>query len=393
MMRVCHLDTCPVGVATQNPGLRERFNGKAEHVVTFFEFIAQEVRMHLASLGFRSIDEAVGHTEVLDVNRAVAHWKASGLDLSPILQHPELIGGPVKHEGEQEHELEHHFDVELLRHAASALDGGGPVRIAMPIHNTDRAVGTMLGHHVTKRFGVDGLPDGTIHVSLNGTAGQSLGAFMPRGITLELRGDANDYVAKGLSGGEVIVAPAENATLVAHENVIAGNVIGYGATSGSLYICGVVGERFMVRNSGATAVVEGVGDHALEYMTGGTVCIIGETGRNFGAGFSGGVAFVHQLDVAKINEQALANGELILSALDEADASQLRAMLIEHMRKTGSQRATELLERFDESVAEFSKVLPRDFATVTRIRNEAAELGLDPDGDDVWQHILEATHG
>lgn len=393
MMRVCHLDTCPVGVATQNPHLRERFSGQADHVVNFFEFIAQEVRMHLAQLGFRSLEEAVGHAEVLDVNRALAHWKASGLDLSPILHDPREIAGPLRREREQDHELEHHFDVKLLGLLDEAHERGERIHLDLPIHNTDRAVGTMLGHHVTKRHGAEGLPDASIHVKLMGTAGQSLGAFMPRGITLELVGDANDYVAKGLSGGEVILSPAAHPHFVAHENVIAGNVIGYGATSGSVFISGVVGERFMVRNSGATAVVEGVGDHALEYMTGGTVCIIGETGRNFGAGFSGGVAYVYKLDTKRVNAQALAAGELLLTELTDEDAQVVLGLLQQHAEKTRSVRATELVKHFAQARHEFVKVLPRDFAIVTRIRAEAAEQGLDPDADEVWQHILEATHG
>jgi glutamate synthase (NADPH/NADH) large chain len=393
MMRVCHLDTCPVGVATQNPQLRERFNGQADHVVNFFEFIAEEVRIYLAQLGFRSIEEAVGHTEVLDVNRAVTHWKASGLDLSPILHDPREIEGELRNTTTQDHELDDHFDVELLALGASALERGERVRIDLPIQNTDRAVGTMLGHQVTKKYGADGLPDGTIHVKLRGTAGQSLGAFIPKGITLELSGDANDYVAKGISGGEVIVYPSEHAGYAAHENVIAGNVIGYGSTSGSLFISGVVGERFMVRNSGATAVVEGVGDHALEYMTGGTVCILGETGRNFGAGFSGGTAYVYRLDTENVNAQALAGGELLFSELNDDDAAIVQKLVAAHAEKTGSPFAKELLGDFDRARREFVKVLPRDYAKVTQIRADAEANGLDPDGDTVWQQILEATHG
>lgn len=393
MMRVCHLDTCPVGVATQNPQLRERFNGQADHVVNFFEFIAEEVRMYLAQLGFRTIEEAVGHTEALDVNRAIAHWKASGLDLSPILHDPREIDGQLRNTTTQDHELDEHFDVQLLALGASALERGEKVTIDLPIQNTDRAVGTMLGHHVTKKYGADGLPDGTIHVKLHGTAGQSLGAFMPKGITLELSGDANDYVAKGISGGEVIVYPSDRAGYAAHENVIAGNVIGYGSTSGSLFISGVVGERFMVRNSGATAVVEGVGDHALEYMTGGIVCILGETGRNFGAGFSGGTAYVYRLDTEKVNAQALAGGELLFSELSDDDAVTVEQLITAHAEKTGSPFARELLTDLASTRHEFVKVLPRDYSKVTQIRHEAAVNGLDPDGDVVWQQILEATHG
>ncbi len=393
MMRVCHLDTCPVGVATQNPVLRERFNGQADHVVNFFEFIAEEVRMYLAELGFRSIEEAVGHAEVLDVNRALQHWKASGLDLSPILHDPRAIEGELRNTTAQDHELNDHFDVQLIALSVGALERGEAASIEFPIHNTDRAVGTMLGHELTKRYAAEGLPEQTIRVKLSGTAGQSLGAFIPRGITLELAGDANDYVAKGLSGGEVIVYPPASAGYLAHDNVIAGNVIGYGATSGSIYISGVVGERFMVRNSGATAVVEGVGDHALEYMTGGTVCIIGETGRNFGAGFSGGTAYVYQLNKDNVNAQALTGGELLFTELSDDDAEIVHELLTKHVEKTSSVFAQTILQDFDNARSKFVKVLPRDYANVTRIRAEAAVSGLDPDGDEVWQQILEGTHG
>lgn len=393
MMRVCHLDTCPVGVATQNPQLRERFQGRAEHVINFFEFIAEEVRMHLAQLGFRSIEEAVGHAEVLDVNRAISHWKASGLDLSPILLDPQEIEGALRNTTTQEHEIAEHFDQQLLALSADAIEHGTVTTIDLPIRNTDRAVGTMLGHYVTKRHGVAGLPQGTIHAHLTGTAGQSLGAFLPRGITLELEGDANDYVAKGLSGGEVILYPPRGAGYEAQHNVIAGNVIGYGATSGTLFINGTVGERFMVRNSGATAVVEGVGDHALEYMTGGTVCILGDTGRNFGAGFSGGVAFVYRLNMDNINAQALAGGELMVSPLDEDDAALVEQLLRDHLSKTGSPVAAGLLDTFAEARNDFVRVLPRDYAQVTEIREQAVRAGADPDGEDVWQRILEVTSG
>jgi glutamate synthase (NADPH/NADH) large chain len=251
----------------------------------------------------------------------------------------------------------------------------------------------MLGHELTKRYAAEGLPEQTIHVKLSGTAGQSLGAFIPRGLTLELAGDANDYVAKGLSGGEVIVYPPASAGYLAHDNVIAGNVIGYGATSGSIFISGVVGERFMVRNSGATAVVEGVGDHALEYMTGGTVCIIGETGRNFGAGFSGGTAYVYQLNKDNVNAQALTGGELLFTELSDDDAEIVHELLTRHVEKTSSVFAQTILQDFDNARSKFVKVLPRDYANVTRIRAEAAVSGLDPDGDEVWQQILEGTHG
>ncbi|WP_344790053.1 glutamate synthase large subunit [Gryllotalpicola daejeonensis] len=394
MMRVCHLDTCPVGVATQNPVLRERFTGKPEFVVNFFEFIAQEVREYLAELGFRSLDEAIGHAEVLDVDRAIDHWKASGLDLSPILHGPEFSDDePRKNVRQQDHELERHFDVQLIDAAADALNNGTSVTIALPIRNTERAVGTMLGHEVTLRHGENGLPSGTIDITLTGSAGQSFGAFLPAGITLRLVGDSNDYVGKGLSGGQIVVRPDASAGFAAEENVIAGNVIGYGATQGTMFIRGIVGERFLVRNSGATAVVEGVGDHALEYMTGGLAVILGETGRNLGAGMSGGTAYVYQLHEGRVNPQSLASGELRLLPLESVDAEILRDLLEKHVAETGSPLAAALLADFEASAAKFVKVLPRDYAAVLETRQQAVSEGLDPDGDVVWSRILEATNG
>ncbi|HWM33342.1 MAG TPA: glutamate synthase large subunit [Pseudolysinimonas sp.] len=394
LMRVCHLDTCPVGVATQNPELRARFSGKPEFVETFFEYLAQEVRELLAELGLRSLDEAIGRRELLDVDRAVAHWKADGLDLSPILVGPEFAEDePRRNHRGQEHELDEHFDRELIRLSAAALDSGQPVRIELPIRNTERAVGTMLGHEVTKRHGEHGLPAGTIDVVLTGSAGQSLGAFMPNGITLRLEGDSNDYVGKGLSGGQIVVRPPRDALFPAERNVIAGNVIGYGATQGSMFIRGIVGERFLVRNSGATAVVEGVGDHALEYMTGGLAVILGGTGRNLGAGMSGGTAYVYGLKVERVNRESLASGELALLPLDSADVEILTDLLERHVAETGSTVASAMLADPDAAVAAFVKVLPRDYAAVIKTRQAAVEEGLDPDGDIVWNRILEATNG
>ncbi len=392
LMRVCHLDTCPVGVATQNPELRARFSGKAEYVVNFFEFIAQEVRELLAELGFRSLDEAIGQADVLDVDRAVQHWKASGLDLGPVLQGPTFEADePRRHHREQDHELDEHFDVELIQRTADVLEHGGSVALDLPIRNTERAVGTMLGHEVTLRHGEHGLPAGSIDITLRGSAGQSLGAFLPAGVTLRLVGDSNDYVGKGLSGGEVIVRPDDESAFDAAENVIAGNVIGYGATQGSMFIRGIVGERFLVRNSGATAVVEGVGDHALEYMTGGLALILGETGRNLGAGMSGGTAYVLGLRDEDVNQDALASGELRLGPLDSADVEIVTDLLERHRDETGSTVAAELLESGD--LSGFVKVLPRDYAAVLATRQQAVEEGLDPDGDIVWNRILEATNG
>ncbi len=394
LMRVCHLDTCPVGVATQNPELRKRFTGTPEFVITFMEFLAQEVREYLAALGFRSLEEAIGRSDLLDVDRAIRHWKADGLDLSPILSGPvfDETAARTKRE-EQDHELEEHFDNELIRLSADAIEHGAPVRIDLPVRNTERAVGTMLGHHVTMAQGEHGLAPDTIDVTLTGSAGQSLGAFMPRGITLRLYGDSNDYVGKGLSGGRVIVRPSREAAFAAEENVIAGNVIGYGATSGEMFIRGIVGERFLVRNSGATAVVEGVGDHALEYMTGGTALIIGETGRNLGAGMSGGVAYVLDLDRERVNSAALSSGELELGPLDADDRAVVADLLRRHHDETGSAVAERLIAEGGAALDRIVKVLPRDFAAVLATRQTALDEGLDPDGDVVWGRILEVTGG
>jgi glutamate synthase (NADPH/NADH) large chain len=394
MMRVCHLDTCPVGVATQNPELRARFTGKPEFVVNFFEFIAQEVREYLAELGYRSLDEIIGRNDLLNINAAVEHWKSDGLELEPILVGPSFSAEEPRIRGRaQDHELEDHFDNELINLSRLALSEGKPVSIELPIRNTERAVGTMLGHELTKKFGQNGLPQGTIDITLTGTAGQSFGAFVPAGISLRLIGDSNDYVGKGLSGGRIVVKPSDKATFAPEQNVIAGNVIGYGATSGSIFISGLVGERFLVRNSGATAVAEGVGDHALEYMTGGLAVILGKTGRNLGAGMSGGTAYVHQLDTNKVNADSLASGELRLEELGSADAEILKDVLESHLAETGSPRAAELLSQFAHTVGEFVKVVPRDYAAVLEVRQNAEAAGIDPDGDVTWQKIMEVTGG
>ena len=394
MMRVCHLDTCPVGVATQNPELRSRFTGKPEFVVNFFEFIAEEIREILAGLGFRTLEEAIGHTELLDTAAAIDHWKADGLDLEPILRGPEVDpGAPLRNMVPQNHELEAHFDNKLIEMSADALQNRAPVRIALDVVNTDRSVGTMLGHTVTKTFGTDILAPDTIDISLTGQAGQSLGAFLPAGITLRLLGDSNDYVGKGLSGGRIIVRPDRGNSFAADQNVIAGNVIGYGATSGEMFLSGQVGERFLVRNSGATAVVEGIGDHGCEYMTGGQTLILGPTGRNFGAGMSGGTAFVVDLDPANVNKDSLERGELRLETPDAEDIDIVRALLIRHLEETESDLAQKLLENFEDTVSRITKVLPRDYAAVLGARASAAAAGLDPDGAEAWTQILEVTGG
>jgi glutamate synthase (NADPH) large chain len=384
MMRVCHLDTCPVGVATQNPELRQRFNGKPEFVVTFFEYIAQEVREYLAELGFRSMDEAIGHAEMLDVVGAIEHWKASGLDLSPILHVPDLPAGIARRSvTTQDHGLEKALDNHLIELARDALDKGEPVRSQLPIRNVNRTVGTMLGHELTKAYGGRGLPDDTVDLTFVGSAGQSFGAFVPRGITLRLEGDANDYLAKGLSGGRIVVRPDRAATFVAQDNIIAGNVIAYGATSGELFVRGTVGERFCVRNSGVTAVVEGVGDHGCEYMTGGTVVVLGKTGRNFAAGMSGGVAYVLDLQEIRVNQQMVD-----LEPLTDDDKELLTRLVSVHAEATDSTVAAELQADWPAALARFTKVMPQDYKRVLRARAQAEAAGADVD-----KAIMEAAHG
>lgn len=394
LMRVCHLDTCPVGVATQNPLLRDRFHGQADHVVNFFEFLAQEVREYLAELGFRSLEEAIGHVDVLDVNKAIHHWKADGLDLSPIFAAKDIITSESQYQTkEQDHQLDEHFDYPLLDQASAALKEGKPVLIEKKINNTMQAIGTMFGNELTKRWGEQGLEPGTLRLNLSGSAGQSLGAFVPRGMEINVQGDCNDYVGKGLSGGVISVRPSESAGFIAAENVIAGNVIGYGATSGKIFLNGVVGERFMVRNSGAIAVAEGVGDHALEYMTGGRAVILGKTGINLGAGMSGGIAYVYKLSEARVNREALQLGEISLSALETAEQQELLSILEEHVDRTGSPLGAKILENFDSEVKNFVRVLPRDYARVVGIQQEALETGIALDGEEVWTQILEVTNG
>ncbi|MEP6661365.1 MAG: glutamate synthase large subunit [Acidimicrobiales bacterium] len=390
MMRVCHLDTCPVGVATQNPELRKRFNGKPEFVVTFFEFLAEEVRGLLAELGFRSIAEAVGHVEMLDVSEAIDHWKAKGLDLASILHQPEPYPGQtLLNSRPQDHGLAHALDQELLLAAAPALENGERVHIELPIRNTNRTVGTMLGAALTRRWGGGGLPDDTITVDLRGSAGQSFGAFVPRGITLRLEGDANDYFGKGLSGGRLVVHPDRAARFKAEENVIAGNVVLYGATGGEAFIRGVVGERFCVRNSGALAVVEGVGDHGCEYMTGGRAVVLGRTGRNFGAGMSGGIAYVLDRDG---EFPSLVNTEMVrVESVDDADASLLLDAVSRHQQLTGSTVAAELLGRWHDALEQFVKVMPVDYQRVLLVLREARQQGLSE--DDTLQRVMAASHG
>ncbi|WP_184942316.1 glutamate synthase large subunit [Kitasatospora kifunensis] len=390
MMRVCHLDTCPVGVATQNPVLRERFSGKPEFVVNFFEFIAEEVRELLAELGLRSIEEAVGHAEHIDATAAINHWKAAGLDLAPLFHVPELPEGAARHRTTtQDHALDKALDNQLIELAEDALERGEAVRIQLPIRNVNRTVGTMLGHEVTKRYRGEGLPEGTIDVTFTGSAGQSFGAFVPRGITLRLEGDANDYVGKGLSGGVLVVRPARDAAAIgadAGAHVIAGNTIGYGATSGRIHLRGKAGERFAVRNSGATLVVEGVGDHGLEYMTGGRVVVLGATGRNLAAGMSGGIGYVLDLRPANVN-----GGMVGIEAPDAADREWLRETVQQHYEETGSTIAAELLADWGSGVSRFSKIMPTDYKAVLAAKDAAQRDGLSE--SETTRKMMEAAHG
>ncbi len=386
MMRVCHLNTCPVGVATQDPELRKNFTGDPAHAVNFMKFIAQEVREIMAQLGFRSVTEMVGRTDVLEARKAVDHWKAKGVDLSKLLYSPNVGEGVGRYCMEsQDHGLEKGLDLSvLLEKCKPAIERGESVRVELPIKNTHRVVGTILGNEITKRHW-QGLPDGTVHIKLNGSAGQSLGAFVPPGVTIELEGDANDYVGKGLSGGKIVIYPDAKATFAAEDNILIGNVALYGATSGEAYFRGVAGERFAVRNSGVSTVVEGVGDHGCEYMTGGTVVVLGTTGRNFAAGMSGGVAYV--LDEAgdfavRCNKQMVG-----LEALDATDSSALRGLIARHAELTGSHKASRVLADWDAMQSRFVKVMPKDYKRVLQAIETAKGKGLS--GDDALNEAFE----
>ena len=390
MMRACHLDTCPVGIATQNPELRKRFNGKPEFVVNFFEYIAQEVREYLAELGFRTLKEAVGHVELIDAEKAVNHWKAQGLDISPMLVVPQnpYSSTPFMSVA-QDHGLADALDNQLIALSKAALADATPVSISLPIRNVNRTVGTMLGYEITKKWGGDGLPDGTITINFTGSAGQSFGAFVPSGVDMRLEGDSNDYLGKGLSGGRIVLHPHRDSPFVAEDNVIAGNVIGYGATGGEIFIRGMVGERFCVRNSGATAVVEGVGDHGCEYMTGGNVVVLGATGRNFAAGMSGGIAYVYD---PKNEFSGKVNYEMVeLETVTGIDAEWLRTTIARHFEFTGSAVAERVLKDFDTEVTHFRKVMPRDYKLVLSVMASAKADGLTE--QETSDRVMEAARG
>ena len=387
MMRVCHLNTCPVGVATQDPRLREKFTGKPEHVVNFMKFVAQELREIMAQLGFSTLDQMVGRTDLLQPRAAIEQWKAKGLDLASLLYQP-LLDPEVNRYcvEEQDHSLEESLDMKvLLDLCRPALERGEPVTGDLVIGNVNRVVGTILGNEITRRFGAAGLPEDTVHLRFRGSAGQSFGAFIPPGVTLELEGDANDYLGKGLSGGKIVLYPHKDASFAAEENIITGNVACYGATGGEIYIRGMAGERFCVRNSGVKAVVEAVGDHGCEYMTGGSVAVLGATGRNFAAGMSGGVAYVLDREgdfATRCNSQMVH-----LEELAAEDAQELKAMIERHQACTESSRAAEILAGWQEYLPQFVKVMPKDYKRVLKALAKAEEAGLS--GDEAMEAAFE----
>ncbi|PWG60869.1 glutamate synthase large subunit [Bifidobacterium catulorum] len=390
MMRACQKNTCPQGIATQDPELRARFRGKPEHVVNFFMFIAEEVREILAQLGFRTLEEAVGHVECLDQDEAIKRWKSDGIDLSNVLMQAGPTPGTILHNTtKQNHELEKALDNKLIELAGPALEHKEPVRIELPIRNVNRTVGTMLGYEITRRYEAEGLPDDTIDMTLHGSGGQSIGAFIPRGETMRIYGEVNDYAGKGLSGGRIIVRAEEGVTFDPHTNVIAGNVTGFGATSGEMFVAGRAGERFAVRNGGATFVVEGVGDHGCEYMTGGIVVVLGPTGRNFGAGFSGGNAYVLDLDMAKVNPSAVKSGALKFLPLEGGEAETVHALVKKHAEETDSDIAKELLDHWSDSIKRFTHVVPTQYVAMTRAMRQAEENNVDFNAPGAWEKVYE----
>jgi glutamate synthase domain-containing protein 3 len=377
MMRKCHLNTCPVGVATQDPVLRKKFTGRPEHVINYFFFVAEEVRALMAKLGVRRFDELIGHSELLDMRKGIEHWKARGLDFSKIFYQPSVPADVARYRQEaQDHGLDKALDHRLIELARPALEKGEAVTIDMPIRNINRTVGTMLSGEIAKRYGHAGLPDDTIRVRFAGSAGQTFGGFLAKGVTLDLIGDTNDYCGKGLSGGRISVQPSPKFRGDPGDNIITGNVVLYGAICGEAYFRGVAGERFAVRNSGAEAVVEGVGDHACEYMTGGTILVIGNTGRNFAAGMSGGIAYVLDSDgtfATRCNTSMVDLEPVLAEAEQEAklphdvwhqgrtDESVIKRLLENHARYTGSAQARQILEAWGTYRSKFVKVFPREY--------------------------------
>jgi len=368
MMRKCHLNTCPVGIATQDPALRKKFTGTPEHVINFFFFIAEQLREIMAQLGLRSVNEMVGRVDLLDVRNAVEHWKARGLDFSTVLHNPQVPSRIARHCVQaQDHGLDEALDYKLIDHAQEAIDNGTPIEIVLPIRNTHRTVGAMLSGRIARKYGSSGLPDNTIRFKFSGSAGQSFGAYLAKGVTLELEGDANDYVGKGLSGGRIIVYPPKHSTFVPEENILIGNVVLYGATSGEAFFNGVAGERFAVRNSGATAVVEGTGDHGCEYMTNGLVIVLGKTGRNFAAGMSGGIAFCLDESGGFKEKRCNKTGVDLEPVVDPKDQELLYEWISKHAEVTRSPRARWILDNWDEMLPKFVKVFPHEYKRVLGI--------------------------
>jgi glutamate synthase (NADPH/NADH) large chain len=408
MMRKCHLNTCPVGVATQDPELRRRFTGQPEHVINYFFFIAEEVRKFMAEMGFRKFEELVGRSDMLDMRRAIDHWKAKGLDYAKLLHKPEAGPGvAIRNTETQDHHLDDVLDRKLIAKSKQAIEQKKPVQFEVDVRNTDRSVGAMLSGEIALRHGHGGLPEDTIAITCKGTAGQSFGAFLAHGVSLTLIGQSNDYVGKGLSGGRIVVYPAPESRLVAEENIIIGNTVLYGAITGECYFRGVAGERFAVRNSGALAVVEGVGDHGCEYMTGGVVVVLGKTGRNFAAGMSGGIAYVldeegefdqrcnlAMVDLAPVQEEAEAletldhqGGDLeshgrvdVMHDMTRYDAQRLRQIIENHQRYTGSKRAHDILLNWVYYLPKFKKVMPVDY------RRALMEMQAVHDAQEAGQH-------
>jgi glutamate synthase (ferredoxin) len=376
MMRKCHLNTCPVGIATQDQSLRKKFGGQPEHVINYFFFVAEQLREIMAQLGFRKLDDMIGRVDLLQMREAVEHWKARGLDYSSILYNPPAPGRIARRCLQaQDHGLDTALDHQLIATAAPAIETRTPVRIELPVRNVHRTVGTMLSGEVARRYGSEGLPDDTIHIKLNGSAGQSVGAFLAKGLTIELEGDGNDYVGKGLSGGRLIVYPPKNSTFAPEENIVIGNVALYGATSGEAFFNGVGGERFAVRNSGATAVIEGLGDHGCEYMTNGLVVVLGKCGRNFAAGMTGGLAYVFDehgdFGVKRCNSASVDLDPVI----EPKDAEALKALITRHLELTDSPRAYWLLESWAETLPRFIKVFPHEYKRVLGIpRSETSYI-------------------
>jgi glutamate synthase (ferredoxin) len=389
MMRVCHLNTCPVGVATQDPQLRAKFNGDPQYTVNFMTFIAQEVRELMAQLGFRTLEEMVGRTDMLEARKAVDHWKAKGLDFSKLLFQPK-VGAEIGRfcSEAQDHGIDKSLDITtLLPLCKNAIEKGEKVKADVNIRNINRTVGTILGNEITKRHW-HGLPDDTVHLHFHGSAGQSFGAFVPKGVTLELEGDGNDYIGKGLSGGRIIVYPPAGSTFVAEDNIIAGNTALYGATSGELFLRGMAGERFAVRNSGVDTVVEGVGDHGCEYMTGGRVVVLGVAGRNFAAGMSGGVAYVldEKGDFATRCNASMVDLEKLT---DKEEIDSLYELVKKHADLTKSQKAFKVIALWEQMVPQFVKVMPRDYARVLKALKKAKDDGLT--GDEALNAAFEAN--